>query len=359
MKTLNKFSAGIKSELIALLGARDFEGCFSLARENDLGAIPLDELGAIALDALPEFFRLNGALYTYSHYTDQLPEKGDRISLNWCTLVSFIDGAPSRADFYEFPYCVAGDYVGSSLGEANRRAILKEFDGQLSELIGSYSATSVCVRVADLTLDMIERILPLQDYSVLSGVEYYEIETEWENEAFESTIKGDLRSELIERFPTLEDLIEDSSDGALYNLLNRLSEVSNTYWENNYNTMHISAGKLASYATVKMIREELAPALTPVVFRKWKESGSLIALFPGIPATINAQYCETFEHVGQHSAGDYYGLIDQTYPANPDEFEELKKELESAPYSYNLKPVKRATSKMHEARRIEAKKQGG
>jgi hypothetical protein len=49
------------------------------------------------------------------------------------------------------------------------------------------------------------------------------------------------------------------------------------------------------------IEKEPQPCLTfitPVVFRKWKDSGTVIALFPELPSDIHGSYCVAYEHVG-------------------------------------------------------------
>lgn len=83
---------------------------------------------------------------------------------------------------------------------------------------------------------------------------------------------------------------------------------------------------------------------TRVVFRKWyrKEDGnSVIALFPDQqdPRTGTV---ESYEHVGQHGGADYIGVVSRTRLATPEEYADLKRELESVPYHYQLRVVKRA-----------------
>lgn len=56
-----------------------------------------------------------------------------------------------------------------------------------------------------------------------------------------------------------------------------------------------------------------------VVFRKWKDTGDVIALFPELPSDIYGWFCDSYEHVGQHSGADYHGVIRQTVPAAPHE----------------------------------------
>jgi len=77
---------------------------------------------------------------------------------------------------------------------------------------------------------------------------------------------------------------------------------------------------------------------TVVVFRRWR-NGDVIALFPEVPGSPG--FCSSFEHVGQHGDASYSGVICQTTPATPEEYADLKTELESAPYNYVLRVVKR------------------
>jgi len=86
---------------------------------------------------------------------------------------------------------------------------------------------------------------------------------------------------------------------------------------------------------------------TTVVFRKWP-NGDVLALFPEVPANTRGNDCQSYAHVGQHSAADP-AIVYSTQPASPEEYAELKKELESI--GYNLTVRHRITAKMHAARR--------
>ena len=90
-----------------------------------------------------------------------------------------------------------------------------------------------------------------------------------------------------------------------------------------------------------------------VVFRKWKHSGDIIALFPEIPTDIHGSYCSSYEHVGQHGAADFHGVVNHTVPAMPEEYDRLARELTLIGYS--LKPIERASSTSHQKRRNEAR----
>lgn len=90
-----------------------------------------------------------------------------------------------------------------------------------------------------------------------------------------------------------------------------------------------------------------------VVFRRWRDSGDIIALFPELPTDIFGEFCEAFQHVGQHGGADYWGVIQQTTPVTLDEAADLAVELEGIGYS--LRPVQRASHHHHEKRRKTAR----
>jgi len=78
---------------------------------------------------------------------------------------------------------------------------------------------------------------------------------------------------------------------------------------------------------------------TVVVFRRWRAFGqTVIALFP---EDVDKGFCSSYEHVGQHGAADYSGVVRKTTLATPEEYADLKRELESEPYNYVLRVVKR------------------
>ena len=69
--------------------------------------------------------------------------------------------------------------------------------------------------------------------------------------------------------------------------------------------------------------------ITKVVFRvdttKFHR-GTVYALFPEISSTWQG-HCESYQHVGQHSAADYHGCIKTSRPATEDEYLSLFNEL--------------------------------
>ncbi len=87
---------------------------------------------------------------------------------------------------------------------------------------------------------------------------------------------------------------------------------------------------------------------TPVVFRKWRDNGQIIALFPESPADTNGRFCDSYMHVGQHGGADYYGVVQYTLPASQDEAAALASELRRI--GYQLKVMRRASRRQHEQR---------
>jgi len=90
-----------------------------------------------------------------------------------------------------------------------------------------------------------------------------------------------------------------------------------------------------------------------VIFRTDKaglHKGEVTAVFPATPGSGQCDV-SCFAHIGQHSAAsrDWYRT---TRPALPHEYAEVKRELESAPYRYRLRVVRRWTRR-HDAARYE------
>jgi hypothetical protein len=92
---------------------------------------------------------------------------------------------------------------------------------------------------------------------------------------------------------------------------------------------------------------------TLVVFRRWRDTGSIIALFPELPSDSQGRFCDAYEHVGQHGGADFLGVVQVTRPVRIDEAEDLIAELTQI--GYRLKPAKRASQRVHESRRATAR----
>ena len=86
-----------------------------------------------------------------------------------------------------------------------------------------------------------------------------------------------------------------------------------------------------------------------IVFRRWKENGDIIALFPELPADIFGDFCDAYESIGQHGGADYFGVIQQTRPCSLNDAANLAAELTRI--GYRLRPIRRASYVHHERRR--------
>jgi len=77
-----------------------------------------------------------------------------------------------------------------------------------------------------------------------------------------------------------------------------------------------------------------------VVFRKWRSKpGTIIALFPEIYAGVTKtgyRLCQSYEHVGQHGSANYEMVIHDTRAAKPEEYANLKAELNKMGYVLNV-----------------------
>lgn len=97
---------------------------------------------------------------------------------------------------------------------------------------------------------------------------------------------------------------------------------------------------------------------TPVLFRVDRSGdfkGNVTAVFPCEPYDRQGYQMSCYAHVGQHG-GCSFDWLHETRPAKPEEYADLKRELESAPYGYRLKICKRISSHMHDARRSAVRK---
>ena len=86
---------------------------------------------------------------------------------------------------------------------------------------------------------------------------------------------------------------------------------------------------------------------TDVIFRKEKSGffkGEIYALFPHEVETLhgNVMY---YAHIGQHTHANYEWAIYTSVPASPDEYANLKSELEDIGYELNV--IKKRNYKMY------------
>ena len=92
-----------------------------------------------------------------------------------------------------------------------------------------------------------------------------------------------------------------------------------------------------------------------VVFRAWRSGDhDVIAIFPTMAADYTGNLCGCFEHTGEHSAAWPWGIMQQTRPAQPNAYAELKHELEQRGYVLDVR--KRITCEMQSKRQRQARK---
>jgi len=94
---------------------------------------------------------------------------------------------------------------------------------------------------------------------------------------------------------------------------------------------------------------------TKVLFRKWKDTGDVTAMFPEVPSNLHGSECMAYEHFGQHGAAFPENVISHTSPATSEEYAELKVELERL--GYVLEVRQRLTASMRERRQAVARKE--
>lgn len=83
-----------------------------------------------------------------------------------------------------------------------------------------------------------------------------------------------------------------------------------------------------------------AKPITEVVFRKFNDDKSIIALFPYDVWNKQDFTCSSYQHIGQHSGADYLGVIERSKAATEAEYKELYNEL-TKQIGYNLRVIKK------------------
>jgi len=86
---------------------------------------------------------------------------------------------------------------------------------------------------------------------------------------------------------------------------------------------------------------------TKTIFRKFKDNGDIIALFPEIPSDYIGRNWDSYVHIRQHGTANYQLGIKNTVLATPEEYAELKRELETH-YDYEIEVYQRRTPQMRD-----------
>lgn len=99
-----------------------------------------------------------------------------------------------------------------------------------------------------------------------------------------------------------------------------------------------------------MVKEKIEK--TKVIFKKFE--GEIVAVFPEEPGTIDPNTCMSYQHVGQHGTMDA-DFISKMYAAAPEEYADLKNELEKI-VGYDLEVIRRNRSSFFEVRKEKLKR---
>jgi hypothetical protein len=78
--------------------------------------------------------------------------------------------------------------------------------------------------------------------------------------------------------------------------------------------------------------------ITDVVFRCDKHGDFKDTVFALLPHEVDDRngHVTSYQHVGQHSSADYTGCIASSRPATPEEYKNLKAEMEGRGYNLNI-----------------------
>lgn len=101
-----------------------------------------------------------------------------------------------------------------------------------------------------------------------------------------------------------------------------------------------------SGSETQVYAQELDCLPVKVIFRKWRRTGKIIALFPEELWNKSDYTVASYMHCGQHGGADYATVISRTTLAKQDEYADLLKELEQVGYN-NLKVMQKCRPKFN------------
>lgn len=142
-------------------------------------------------------------------------------------------------------YTMFGDYGGNgSVAMSNHRILVDEYNH--IDLYGGYGSHYAGCRIDRLVTDedykdQIFGIYEnLERYPCIDDEDMSNLEYDLSKEVFEDCYKSDLIDAIGSKFEVDIDDYEVLPDTSLWDLLETLSERSNTYWENEYTSMYIN-----------------------------------------------------------------------------------------------------------------------
>jgi hypothetical protein len=183
----------------------------------------------------------------------------------WDSLKAYSEVDPSKV-FILASYCSGSDHSGNLVEIANMKALKESLPAEYEdaaeyiEYSGGFGTFALAIRLDALTPELLETLEVLEDYPVIDESLWSELETESQNEAWDSWAKADFRTALAkalvsayEASPASDQLdgetdqdyaggydsaVEWLEDGAditddnLSHLFMLMSDLANEYWVN-------------------------------------------------------------------------------------------------------------------------------
>ena len=153
-------------------------------------------------------------------------------------------------------YTVFGDYGGhGSVGMSNHRILVSEYDH--IDLYGGYGSHMAGCKIDQLVTDedykdqIFDIYENLDNYPCIDDEDLSNLEYDLSKEVFEDCYKSDLIDAISSKFEVDIDDYDQIVDTSLWDLLETLSERSNTYWSNEYTSMYIDIDTCVESMTIE------------------------------------------------------------------------------------------------------------
>lgn len=151
------------------------------------------------------------------------PEGGDTVSMGTLGMQPFGQYDHGEADAYEVPCTIWGDYVGGAYERSNYRSLIRDMPDTFIEVTGGYNSQYLAI-AADYSGDDAEDLLRImtglrEQYPLYDEEDYYALETELANEAWDAWLKMDLMSDLDKLGVDTDKVDEDQLRDRFYTLV--------------------------------------------------------------------------------------------------------------------------------------------
>lgn len=164
--------------------------------------------------------------------------------------------------WYASNYTSGSDYSGTTAEKSNYKVILEEAERLAEEMDddswfqtfhGDHGTYAIAFHVDKTPDEIVEMLESLENYPVLDESAMSELESEEEDEAWESTYREDYRRALEKEFDGDADAV---SDEELSDHFRRWSDAANEYWEHSTEGPYIDIYRIAE----KAFNEDSPPA---------------------------------------------------------------------------------------------------